>query len=123
MLRVPPRRRGSSLAPGVRAEAGPARGRNGLLSCTKSGLPTSPDAKEEAALSKLPDGTMIERRGRPYAVRGDQLLPWSFSGYGKSEARSLERVRVLTPPSSVAALAAGYRPLWADELKNGTRPQ
>jgi hypothetical protein len=78
---------------------------------------------EEASLAELPDGTMVERAGRPYAARGRQLLPWSFLGYGVPEARSGERVRVLTPPSSVAALAAGYRPLWADAFDQGTRLQ
>jgi hypothetical protein len=75
---------------------------------------------QEAQLGGLPDGAMVERGGRPYAVRGNQLLPWSFFGYGVPEARSVERVRVLTPRASVAALAAGYRPLWADAFDNGT---
>ena len=30
---------------------------------------------------------MIERNGRPYAVRGAALLPWSFFGYGAPEPR------------------------------------
>ena len=64
--------------------------------------------------SRLPDGAMIERAGRPFAVRGDALLPWSFFGYGAPEPRPRTgRVRVLTPPSIVRALAAGYRPLTA----------
>ena len=68
-------------------------------------------------LDELPDGAMIERRGRPYAVRGATLLPWSFFGYGVAEARpAREPARVLTPPAIVAALAAGYRPKWAEDL-------
>ena len=35
-----------------------------------------------ARLGDLPDGAMIARRGRAYAVRGATLLPWSFAGYG-----------------------------------------
>jgi hypothetical protein len=71
-------------------------------------------------LAELPDGAMIERAGRPCAVRGDALLPWSFLGYGAPERRTTETVRVLTPASSVAALAAGYRPLWPDAFSQPT---
>jgi hypothetical protein len=61
---------------------------------------------------------MIERNGRPYAVRGAALLPWSFFGYSAPEPRPAQTiVRVLTPPAIVAALAAGYRPKWAEDLK------
>jgi len=68
-------------------------------------------------LAELPDGAMIERNGRPYAVRGAALLPWSFFGYGAAEARPDNAgARVLTPPAVVAALAAGYRPRWAEDL-------
>ena len=68
-------------------------------------------------LAGLPDGAMIERNGRPYAVRGAALLPWSFFGYGSRVPRPAgERVRVLTPPAIVAALSAGYRPRWAEDL-------
>jgi hypothetical protein len=46
-------------------------------------------------------------------LRGDALLPWSFSGYGapRPRPRGVE-VDVLTPPAIVAALSAGYRPHW-----------
>jgi hypothetical protein len=68
-------------------------------------------------LGDLPDGTMITRNGRAYAVRGNSLLPWSFACYGALEPLDREAiVEVLTPRSTVAALAAGYRPLWAEAL-------
>ncbi len=54
-------------------------------------------------LGDLPDGAMIARDGRAYAVR-DGSQP------------ELAVANVLTPPSTVAALAAGYRPLWAEAL-------
>ena len=71
-----------------------------------------------ARLGELPDGAMIARDGRAYAVRSDALLPWSFAGY--SAAAPLEPgavVDVLTPASTVGALQRGYRPLWPDALK------
>jgi hypothetical protein len=73
---------------------------------------------EARALDELSDGVMVERAGAPFAVRGDALLPWSFFGYGASEPRPrAARVRVLTPPSIVRALAAGYRPRWAEAAR------
>jgi hypothetical protein len=68
-------------------------------------------------LGDLPDGAMIAREGRAYAVRAGALSPWSLAGYGAPEPLDPDaRTDVLTPPSTVAALAAGYRPLWAEAL-------
>jgi hypothetical protein len=70
-----------------------------------------------ARLSDLPDGAMIARDGRAYAVRDGSLLPWSFAGYGAPEPLAPGALAdVLTPPSTVAALKSGYRPLWAEAL-------
>ena len=71
-----------------------------------------------ARLGDLPDGAMIARDRRPYAVRSGALLPWSFAGYGAPEPFQPEAVvDVLTPPSTVAALKTGYKPLWVESLK------
>lgn len=68
-------------------------------------------------LGALPDGAMIARDRRPYAVRSGALLPWSFAGYGAPEPLEPEAVvDVLTPPSTVAALKGGYRPLWPEAI-------
>src|SRR5262249_33079094 len=41
-----------------------------------------------------------------------RVWPWSFGGYGApAELGGAGPVEVLTPPSTVAAIAAGYRPL------------
>jgi len=65
-------------------------------------------------IDELPDGAMIVQDGEALAVRGDGLCPWSFNGYGapRSRPRGLD-VDVLTPPTSLAALSAGFAPLWA----------
>lgn len=70
--------------------------------------------RHRATLDALPDGTMIVRENdTPLAVRGDALLPWSFSGYGAPRPRPRGiAVDVLTPPAIVAVLSAGYRPQW-----------
>jgi hypothetical protein len=71
-----------------------------------------------ARLGDLPEGAMIARDGRAYAVRLGKLLPWSFAGYGAPAPLDPDAVAdVLTPPSTVAALKAGYRPLWPESLK------
>jgi hypothetical protein len=68
-------------------------------------------------LGDLPEGAMIARDGRAYAIRGDSLWPWGFEGYGAPEPLEPSAAAdVLTPPSTVAALANGYRPLWAEAL-------
>jgi hypothetical protein len=64
----------------------------------------------------LPDGTFVTLAAQPavtYAVRGPRLLTWTPSGYGGARERpSGIALDVLTPPAIVAALAAGYRPVW-----------
>jgi hypothetical protein len=66
------------------------------------------------APNALPDGAMVARNGRAFALRGGIASPWSFAGYGPPEPFPPgEDVDVLTPPSTVAALAAGYRPIWS----------
>jgi hypothetical protein len=70
-----------------------------------------------ARLGDLPEGAMVALGGRAFAVRGDWLLPWSFAGYGAPAPLASDAVAdVLTPPSTVAALKSGYRPLWAEAL-------
>jgi hypothetical protein len=65
-------------------------------------------------LAALPDGTMVAVDGAPHLLFAGNALPWSFAGYGEPEP--LERfrdrsLRLLTPPSTVAAFRAGFRPL------------
>jgi hypothetical protein len=62
------------------------------------------------ALDKLPDGAMVLWRGAAHLKAGDKLWPWSFAAYGAPEAAPRAEVAALTPPSILAALAAGYRP-------------
>jgi hypothetical protein len=67
------------------------------------------------ALDALPDGAMIAIDGEAFAIRGDHLLRWTSAGYARQRARPRGiDVDVLTPPSIVTVLAAGYLPLWHD---------
>jgi hypothetical protein len=66
----------------------------------------------QALAGGLPDGAMVSHRGGAALVCGGTVLPWSFDGYGPAEPLSPQaRVDLLTPPSIVAVLATGYRPL------------
>ncbi len=64
-----------------------------------------------AALSSLPDGTIVVHAGLPHLIWRGQLRPWSFSGYGPGAgAAPDEEVDVLTPRSIVGAIRAGFVP-------------
>jgi hypothetical protein len=61
-----------------------------------------------AAVGALPNGAMLAVGNAAYLIAGGKALPWSPSGYGE-EVRSLGAgAQLLTPPSTVRALAAGY---------------
>jgi hypothetical protein len=61
-----------------------------------------------APLATLPDDVMIAHDGGFWLVRGPELLPWSFGGYGEPRPRSAfpDDVTVQTPRSTVGALRA-----------------
>ncbi len=73
--------------------------------------------RHRMALDTLPDGAMVSLPGskadEAYAVRGKKLLRWTPSGYRDAVSRPRAGdVDVLTPPSIVKALAAGFHPRW-----------
>lgn len=57
----------------------------------------------------LPDGAMIFQDGAPHLILEGLARPWSPCGYG-APAAPLDCPRLITPPSTVAVLKAGYRP-------------
>jgi hypothetical protein len=64
-----------------------------------------------ATLGGLPVGAFVRTPGGPALFWGGQLWPWSFAGYGAPQHAPADKlVAVLTPPSIVAILAAGFRP-------------
>ena len=59
---------------------------------------------------ELPDGTMIAADGGAYTVARGLAFRWTEQGYG--QAQDIPRgARLLTPPSTLLAMRAGYRPL------------
>jgi hypothetical protein len=63
-----------------------------------------------ASVSELPDGVMIRADEVVGLLVAGRSRPWSFAGYGPAVEVAGE-VEVLTPPSIVAAIRSGYRPL------------
>jgi hypothetical protein len=59
--------------------------------------------------ASLPDGTFVLLDGHPAVVVGDMVTAWGHEGYGAPGARPRAgTAEVITPPSTVAALRAGY---------------
>ena len=57
----------------------------------------------------LPDGTFVFNDDRPHLVLGRRLREWTSAGYGRAVARPVRgEATVITPPSSVDVLRAGY---------------
>ena len=63
-------------------------------------------------VGELPGGAMIRHDGACGLLAGGRFLPWSFDGYlAPAELSPATQVELLTPPATVAAITAGYRPL------------
>jgi hypothetical protein len=59
-------------------------------------------------LDALPDGAMVQAGGESYLIAGRRALLWSWDGYREAE-EGITNAKLLTPPSTLRALAAGYR--------------
>jgi len=67
----------------------------------------------------LPDGTFVRIGDEAAVIAGDTLTPWTHAGYGTPAARPRHGIaQVITPPSTVAALGAGY-PVQIDDSVRG----
>ncbi|HEV7400108.1 MAG TPA: hypothetical protein VGN84_07530 [Solirubrobacterales bacterium] len=69
--------------------------------------------------AELPDGAIVLFDGAPAVVVGDRLSEWTHEGYGERRARPRRgTAEAITPPSTVAALRAGY-PVQIDDGARG----
>lgn len=59
---------------------------------------------------QLPDGAMVAAGVQSFLIVQGSALQWSMAGYG-NVADSIENAMLLTPPSTLRALGAGYRPV------------
>jgi hypothetical protein len=61
-------------------------------------------------LSKLPNGAMVAVGEDSFLIAKGRRLKWSPAGYRVAQGR-MEDAMLLTPPSTLRAFSAGYRPV------------
>ena len=61
-------------------------------------------------IEKLPDGAMVQVGATYFLILQGMALQWSMAGYRKA-GEPIEKAMLLTPPSTLRAMAAGYRPV------------
>ncbi|MGY8639219.1 hypothetical protein RAD15_42850 [Bradyrhizobium sp. 14AA] len=60
-------------------------------------------------VAELPDGAMVQQDEESFLVTKGRPLLWSPAGYARARSE-LASPMLLTPPSTLRALSAGYRP-------------
>ena len=71
-------------------------------------------------VEKLPDGTMVQDRDDSFLIAQGRALLWSPAGYTQAQ-RVLDKAMLLTPPSTVRAFIAGYRPVLHQSASDSAR--
>ncbi len=61
-------------------------------------------------LEGLPDGAMLQEGPESFLMVRGRALAWSPAGYRKAQD-AIKNALLLTPPSTMRALSAGYRPV------------
>jgi hypothetical protein len=61
-------------------------------------------------LEQLPDGAMLQEGAQIYLIAQGRALLWTAGGYREADP-AMEGALLLTPPSTLRALSAGYRPV------------
>ncbi len=61
-------------------------------------------------VESLPDGAMVQDGSESYLIAQGRALAWSPAGY-REVRTDLQEAMLLTPPSTLRALGAGYRPV------------
>jgi hypothetical protein len=61
-------------------------------------------------LEELPDGAMLQEGTESYLIAQGRALAWSPAGY-RNAPSAIKDAMLLTPPSTLRALGAGYRPV------------
>ena len=59
---------------------------------------------------ELPDGAMVQAEAETYLIAQGRALSWSPAGY-RETLNEIEEAMLLTPPSTLQAFSAGYRPV------------
>ena len=67
-------------------------------------------------VTELPDGAVIVAAGEAYTIAHGRAFLWSEQGY--QAARQIRRADgLLTPPSTLLAIRAGYRPVLHPDIE------
>jgi len=61
-------------------------------------------------LERLPDGAMLQQGSESFLIVQGRAHAWSAAGYRATQT-ALHEAMLLTPPSTLRALSAGYRPV------------
>jgi hypothetical protein len=59
-------------------------------------------------IAELPDGAMVQQGKESFLMIQGRALSWSPAGYARATGQ-LESPMLLTPPSTLRALGAGYQ--------------
>jgi hypothetical protein len=62
------------------------------------------------SLEQLPEGTMVQEGTEDFLIAQGRALAWSPAGYREAQS-AIKNAMLLTPPSTLRALLAGYRPV------------
>jgi hypothetical protein len=99
----------AAWAAGLGVDPPPARDMNRQLHSERLVAGTHRRRLHELPWTALPDGTFVIVGATPAVVVGDRITRWAHGGYARPQARPRGGLAsVLTPPSTVAALDAGY---------------
>ncbi|SDN20388.1 hypothetical protein [Afipia sp. GAS231] len=61
-------------------------------------------------LAELPDGAMVQVGAESFLILRGRALVWSMAGYREADT-TIKDAMLLTPPSTLRAISAGYRPV------------
>src|SRR4029078_11825345 len=82
------------------------------LHCERVHHATRSRELHDAPMDGLPDGAFVLHESATYVVIGPELRRWTPAGYESPAPRPRgSRARLITPPSLVAVLRAGWDPL------------
>lgn len=79
----------------------------------------APQAVSRAEIANLPEGAMITAGRRAFALHRGRLREWDFKGWRRESVAPAElnaNARLLTPPTTVAVLRNGFRPIWHSSI-------
>jgi len=68
-------------------------------------------------LAELPDGAMVQAGAESVLIVQGRALVWSMAGYRKPDA-AIKDALLLTPPSTLRAMAAAYRPVLHESARH-----